>query len=148
MGAFAIVDADISSCFSRLTHRQGTAVREPLTVSKNASPVGGMTVCSGKYQEKDICFEKRPCRSRLTICVTIWLFIRNPSRLAEYGRGAGYPWWFSDWFSNKGMIRRCEADHGKGNCEPWGAVSLFVLSFVFSFTIVVHHLTKRYDPIP
>jgi hypothetical protein len=43
-------------------------------------------------------------------------------RLSEYGRGAGFAYWASDWFSNKGMFRRCEAANGAGNCEQWGAV--------------------------
>ena len=37
-------------------------------------------------------------------------------RKAEYGRGAGYPWQFGDWLNDDGMIRRCQADHGAGNC--------------------------------
>ena len=43
-------------------------------------------------------------------------------RKAEYGRGAGYPWKFGDGFSDRGMYRRCESRHGRGNCEKWGAV--------------------------
>jgi hypothetical protein len=43
-------------------------------------------------------------------------------RLAEYGRGGGYAWWFSDGFSDRGMFSRCERDNGRGNCEKWGAV--------------------------
>jgi hypothetical protein len=43
-------------------------------------------------------------------------------RAAEYGRGAGYPWKFGDPVSNSGMFRRCEAEHGRGNCEESGAV--------------------------
>jgi hypothetical protein len=43
-------------------------------------------------------------------------------RKAEYGRGAGYPWKFGDPLNNSRMIRRCEADYGKGKCEAWGAV--------------------------
>lgn len=39
-------------------------------------------------------------------------------RLPEYGRGLGYPWLLGDTLlSYSGMIRRCEADHGKDNCE-------------------------------
>jgi hypothetical protein len=41
-------------------------------------------------------------------------------RLAEYGRGSGYPWEFGDWFDDDGMRERCEDDHGYGNCEEWG----------------------------
>jgi hypothetical protein len=45
-------------------------------------------------------------------------------RLAEYGRGAGYPWKAKDGVihPNDGMRSRCEADHGKGNCEKNGAI--------------------------
>jgi hypothetical protein len=43
-------------------------------------------------------------------------------RKAEYGRGAGYAWRGSDGLSDKGMFRRCEADHGAGKCEKNGAI--------------------------
>lgn len=36
---------------------------------------------------------------------------------AAYGRGVGYPWKISDGLNDKGMFKRCEADHGAGNCE-------------------------------
>jgi len=39
-----------------------------------------------------------------------------------YGRGAGYPWKFGDGLNDDGMIARCEADNGRGNCEKDGAV--------------------------
>lgn len=40
----------------------------------------------------------------------------------EYGRGIGFPWSFSDGFGNdRGMFARCEARHGAGNCEKYGA---------------------------
>jgi hypothetical protein len=41
-------------------------------------------------------------------------------RSAEYGRGAGYPWKFGDWFNDDGMRTRCERDNGAGNCEKSG----------------------------
>ena len=37
-----------------------------------------------------------------------------------YGRGAGYPWKFGDALNDDGMIARCEADNGRGNCEKGG----------------------------
>jgi len=40
----------------------------------------------------------------------------------SYGRGGGYPWRGSDGFSDKGMFKRCEKDHGNGNCEKDGAI--------------------------
>ena len=43
-------------------------------------------------------------------------------RRTEYGRGAGYPWQFGDALNDDGMRARCESDHGRGNCEKWGAV--------------------------
>ena len=44
-------------------------------------------------------------------------------RLAEYGRGAGYPWKFGDGFNDKGMYRRCERDNGGGgSCEKSGLI--------------------------
>jgi hypothetical protein len=39
-----------------------------------------------------------------------------------YGRGAGYPWQFGDALDDSGMVRRCEADQGRGNCEKSGAI--------------------------
>jgi len=39
-----------------------------------------------------------------------------------YGRGAGYPWKFGDGLNDDGMIARCEADNGRGNCEKDGAI--------------------------
>jgi hypothetical protein len=41
-------------------------------------------------------------------------------RLAEYGRGGGYPWKFGDGFNDNGMSGRCQSDNGKGNCEKNG----------------------------
>lgn len=38
-------------------------------------------------------------------------------RDAEYDRGAGYPWKFGDPLNDDALYSRCEADHGKGNCE-------------------------------
>jgi hypothetical protein len=44
-------------------------------------------------------------------------------RLAEFGRGAGYPWQYGDpLVGASGMFARCEADHGVGNCERYLAV--------------------------
>ncbi|MDC0710793.1 hypothetical protein POL68_20115 [Stigmatella sp. ncwal1] len=40
----------------------------------------------------------------------------------SYGRGAGYPWKFGDSLNDSGMYRRCENDHGAGNCEKNGAI--------------------------
>ena len=39
-----------------------------------------------------------------------------------YGRGSGYPWKFGDALNDNGMTQRCEADHGRGNCEKNGAM--------------------------
>lgn len=40
-----------------------------------------------------------------------------------YGRGAGYPWKFGDApFDLGGARRRCERDHGAGNCEQNGLI--------------------------
>lgn len=36
------------------------------------------------------------------------------------GRGSGYAWQFGDSLNDDGMISRCEADNGKGNCEKYG----------------------------
>jgi hypothetical protein len=40
----------------------------------------------------------------------------------SYGRGAGYPWKFGDGTNDSGMFKRCEKDHGKGNCQKKGAI--------------------------
>jgi hypothetical protein len=42
-------------------------------------------------------------------------------RLAEYGRGAGYPWKFGDGFNDNGMFGRCQRDHRQG-CEKYGLI--------------------------
>jgi EGF domain/Calcium-binding EGF domain len=44
-------------------------------------------------------------------------------RRLEYGRGSGYPWIPSDFFSSAGMISRCENVHGTGNCEMYAAIA-------------------------
>lgn len=41
---------------------------------------------------------------------------------AAYGRGGGYPWKGGDGLNDKGMFKRCEADHGSGRCEKDGAI--------------------------
>lgn len=43
------------------------------------------------------------------ICKSGWRDDGLYCRLAEYGRGAGFPWNFYDGFSNSGMFRRCAA---------------------------------------
>ena len=43
-------------------------------------------------------------------------------RRAEYGRGAGYSWWWSDGWSSEGMLNRCKADNPTG-CEMSGAIA-------------------------
>lgn len=44
-------------------------------------------------------------------------------RMAEYGRGAGYPWKIGDPALNYDHARaRCEQDHGAGNCEQDGLI--------------------------
>jgi len=43
-------------------------------------------------------------------------------RAEEYGRGAGFPWAFGDALNDDGMIKRCEQEHGRGNCEKDGLV--------------------------
>lgn len=40
----------------------------------------------------------------------------------SYDRGAGYPWKFGDEFDKNNMLKRCEANHGAGNCEESGLV--------------------------
>lgn len=42
--------------------------------------------------------------------------------LPEYGRGAGFAWKFGDGYNDSGMVKRCENENGKGNCEKNGAI--------------------------
>ena len=44
-------------------------------------------------------------------------------RRAEYGRGSGYPWRWSDGFSSDGMLNRCKKDNPQLGCEMSGAVA-------------------------
>ena len=44
-------------------------------------------------------------------------------RLAEYGRGVGYPWKGSDGLSNSGMLARCNAAEAPNSCQMWGAIA-------------------------
>ncbi len=39
-----------------------------------------------------------------------------------YGRGGGYPWQLGDPLNDNGMIQRCEAANGAGNCEKNGLI--------------------------
>jgi hypothetical protein len=39
-----------------------------------------------------------------------------------YGRGAGYGWQFGDPFNLENARKRCESDHGAGNCELHGLI--------------------------
>ncbi len=41
---------------------------------------------------------------------------------APYGRGGGYAWQFGDPLNDNGMIKRCEAANGAGNCEKNGLI--------------------------
>jgi hypothetical protein len=43
-------------------------------------------------------------------------------RASEYGRGTGYAVHVME-FDGDGMKARCEADHGRGQCEFWGAMA-------------------------
>ncbi len=41
----------------------------------------------------------------------------------SYGRGGGYIWKIGDpAFSSSGQFKRCEDEHGKGNCEIYGGI--------------------------
>lgn len=39
-----------------------------------------------------------------------------------YPNGAGFPWQFGDALNDDGMISRCQASHGAGNCEKHGLI--------------------------
>lgn len=48
------------------------------------------------------------------------LFCKHPGK--TYGRGAGFPWKFGDPLNDSKMFKRCEEEHGKGNCEKHGLI--------------------------
>ena len=51
-----------------VVRRMGTAAKEHLTASKNASPAGGTTVCFGKQcQDHDLCCENKVRAKTITI---------------------------------------------------------------------------------
>ena len=78
--------------------------------------------CGNRVKLGLLCYEKCPsgyhrfgvdCHQN---CPSGW---RNDGlfcRMAEYGRGVGYPYWASDWFDGSKMRKRCERDHGRGGC--------------------------------
>lgn len=76
------------------------------------------------------CFEKCPAGMKRvgfhchSVCPSGFRDDGLYCRLAEYSRGAGYPWKPRDGFSNpdNGMFERCEKDHGVGNCEKYLAI--------------------------
>lgn len=84
--------------------------------------------CGSREKIGLLCYDKCPAGySRYGFdchqnCLAGWRDDGLFCRLAEYGRGAGYPYWASDWFQSWPRVQRCEADHGVGNCEWWGAI--------------------------
>ena len=44
-------------------------------------------------------------------------YCNKPGNGEAYGRGGGFPWKFGDAFNLDAAMKRCEAEHGKGNCE-------------------------------
>ena len=69
-----------------------------------------------------LCYEKCPSGYKRwgfdchQVCPKGWRDDGLFCRLAEYGRGVGYPWFFGDAFNDVKMFQRCEKDHGKDNC--------------------------------
>eukprot|EP00977_Amphora_coffeiformis_P000433 scaffold111_cov149-Amphora_coffeaeformis.AAC.11 len=83
---------------------------------------------SGKEKIGALCYSKCPSGMKRfgfdchSVCPSGFRDDGLFCRKAEYGRGAGYPWKFGDGFNDRGMYKRCEARHGRGNCEKWGAI--------------------------
>jgi hypothetical protein len=118
---------------SKCVSAPGRRLSEPETGNQWELPCPGVGCdhnCPyGMDYHAGLCYE--PCRSGysgfVTMCIPgcppkfrddgLYCFKPKP-----YGRGAGFPWKLKDGFSDKGMFRRCEARHGKGNCEKWGAI--------------------------
>ncbi len=69
---------------------------------------------AGYHGEGPVCWQN--CPSGFT---DIGVSCAKPK---PYGRGAGYPWKFGDPLDDSRMFARCQAAHGRGNCEKSGAV--------------------------
>jgi len=91
--------------------------------------LGGSGKCPyGSNEEAGLCYKK--CddgyKGFATMCIPgcpsgyrdDGLYCAKPK---AYGRGAGYPVHVLE-FNDKGMYKRCEADHGSGNCEKSGLI--------------------------
>lgn len=57
----------------------------------------------------------------LSICPSVFSDEGTSCKMSNYSRN-GYKWKHSDGFSTKNVIKRCETDHGAGNCEKFGAL--------------------------
>lgn len=74
-----------------------------------------------------LCYSKCPANSQRfgvdchTVCPSGMEDQGLFCRAKEYGRGAGFPIEFGE-FNGDGMRRRCEAKHGRGNCEINGLI--------------------------
>ncbi|MBI5716195.1 MAG: hypothetical protein HZC37_00720 [Burkholderiales bacterium] len=87
------------------------------------------TCAAGMENHGGLCYAR--CRAGYTGAVTMCVpecppGFRNDglhcAKGAPYGRGAGYAWQFGDALNDSGMIKRCEADNGAGNCEKNGLI--------------------------
>jgi len=88
------------------------------------------TQCAaGMENHGGLCYAK--CRAGYTGAVTMCVpecppGFRNDglhcAKGAPYGRGGGYAWQFGDPLNDNGMIKRCEAANGAGNCEKNGLI--------------------------
>jgi len=88
----------------------------------------GVGTIPDQCPEKDkvglLCYDKCPdgytrvgldCHS---VCPDGWRDDGLFCRMAEYGRGSGYAWWWGDSFNLDAAYDRCKADHA--SCEKWG----------------------------
>ena len=104
-----------------LKHSSGRGVGKPLSVICQDDEEQNGDLCYPKcrdgYESFGCCVCHQQCPSDFTDDGAATCIKPEP-----YGRGAGYPWKFGDGFNSDGMFRRCEADHGAGNCEEDGLI--------------------------
>jgi len=102
---------------------------------KDSYPRGAGTLpnscADGQERIGLLCYDKCPsgykrwgldCHQQ---CPSGWTNNGLYCRKSEYGRGAGYPYKLRDGKKNlqEKKIARCEADHGRGNCEMNGFIA-------------------------
>jgi hypothetical protein len=95
----------------------GRGAGVPLQCAANEDEDGGLCYpkCQSRYKGVGpVCWEECPSGFR-----DDGGFCAKPQ---AYGRGAGYPWKFGDPLNDSGMFKRCDEEHGAGNCEKSGEI--------------------------